>query len=81
MTIWMVGRGRRVVESDPAAVGVQDDLEVSFVDDDMMVVPAEDDELVLVGRAALCPGGEMVDLEPVAALASVPGTGEPRLGE
>jgi hypothetical protein len=50
------------VESDPAAVGVQDDLEVSFVDDDVMVIPAEDDEFVLVGSAALGPGGEMVDL-------------------
>jgi hypothetical protein len=30
-------------ESDPTAVGMQDDLEVSFVDDDMVVVPAQDD--------------------------------------
>jgi hypothetical protein len=60
---------------------MQDDLEVSFVDDDMVVVPAQDDEFVLVGTPALRPGGEMVDLEPVAALTAVPGTGEPRLSQ
>ena len=69
------------VESDPAAVGIQDDQEVAFVDDDVVVVPAQDDEFVLVGAAALGPGGEMVDLEPVAALASVSGAGQPRLSE
>ena len=63
------------MESDPAAVGVQDDLEPAFVDYDMMVKPAEDNELVLVGTAALRPGGEMVDLEPVGAGTSVGGAG------
>ena len=49
-------------ESDPALV-VEVDLQASFVDNDLMMEPAQDDEFVLVGLPSLGPGGEMVDLQ------------------
>lgn len=49
------------------------DLEASFVDDDLMVVPAEEDQVVLVGRPSLTPGDLVVGLEAVPAGAAVGG--------
>jgi hypothetical protein len=60
---------------------VNNDLEASFVDDDLMVEPAEDDQVVLVGASHLHPGGFVVDLEPVSASAPVGGTPEPGFGQ
>jgi hypothetical protein len=54
------------------------DLEASFVDDDLMVEPAEEDQVVLVGAPALTPGDHMVGLESVSAGAAVGGAG-PRI--
>ena len=48
-------------ESDALLV-LEVDLEASFVDDDLMVEPTEDDELVLVGLSAFRPGSQVVDL-------------------
>jgi hypothetical protein len=42
-----------------------------LVDDDLMVVPAEGDQIVRVGGSALAPGDEMVDLESMRAGTSV----------
>ena len=69
------------LESESSPVGVGDDFEPSFVYDDVMVEPAQDDQLGLVGPAALGPRGEMVDLETVSALTAVGGTGEPGFGQ
>jgi hypothetical protein len=38
-----------------------------LVDDDLMVVPAEGDQIVRIGFTALMPGDEMVDLESTGA--------------
>jgi hypothetical protein len=46
---------------------------VLLVDDDVVVVPAECDQIVGVGWPTLAPGGDVVDLEPVSALAAVGG--------
>jgi hypothetical protein len=60
---------------------VDDDVESSFVDHHLMVEPTQDDQVVLVGAASLHPGGFVVDLEPVAAVAPVGGTPEPVFGQ
>jgi hypothetical protein len=49
------------------------DLEASFVHDHLMAVPAEEDEIVLIGSAPFRPGDDVVSLEPVSAGASVCG--------
>jgi hypothetical protein len=67
-------------EPDPSGL-VDDDVESSFVDHNLMVEPAEDYQLVLVGAASLHPGGFVVDLEPVPGLAPVGGTPEPVSGQ
>jgi len=41
------------VESDPAVVGMQLDLESSFVDHDVMVEPTQDNQFSLVGAPTL----------------------------
>jgi hypothetical protein len=46
---------------------------VLLVDDDVVVVPAECDQIAGVGWPTLAPGGDVVDLEPVSALAAVGG--------
>ena len=56
---------------------VNNDLEASFVDHHLMVEPAEDYQLVLVGDPALAPRGLVVDLKPVPGLAAVGGTTKP----
>jgi len=67
-------------EPDPPG-GMDDDVEASFVDDNLMVKPAEDDEVVLVGASSLHPGGLVVDLESIPASAPVGGTPEPVFGQ
>lgn len=50
-------------EPDPSAVAVgEGDLVAAFVDDDLVVEPAEHYQFFLVGLPALGPWGEMVDL-------------------
>ena len=51
--------------------GVFVELEASFVDDDLMVEPAECDQILWVGPSALGPGGAVVDFDPVGGVASV----------
>jgi hypothetical protein len=46
---------------------------VLLVDDDVVVVPAEGDQIVGVCPPSLAPGGDVVDLEPVSAVAAVGG--------
>jgi hypothetical protein len=46
---------------------------VLLVDDDVVVVPAEGDQIVRVSGPSLAPGGDVVDLEPVSAVAAVGG--------
>jgi len=58
-------------ESDPTMVGVSIDLKTSLVDDNVMVEPAEGDQIIRVGRAALRPGGFMVCFQPVSGIAAV----------
>jgi hypothetical protein len=45
------------------------------MDDDLMVEPAECDQIVGIGGSALAPGDLMVDLESMVAVASVGDTG------
>jgi hypothetical protein len=47
------------------------ELEASFVDDDLMVEPAECNQFFGVGFSALGPGGFVVDFDPVGGVASV----------
>jgi hypothetical protein len=42
-----------------------------LVDDDVVVVPTEGYEIVGVGGSTLGPGGDVVDLEPISAVAGV----------
>jgi hypothetical protein len=51
------------------------DLEALFVDDDVMVEPAEGDEIVGIGGSALTPGDDVVDLESVVTGTAVSGAG------
>jgi hypothetical protein len=61
-------------ESDPTLGGLVE-LQALLVDGDMVVVPAEEDEIVLVGGPVVSdPVVVVVGLEPVAALAAVYGT-------
>lgn len=60
---------------------MEHDLEASFVDDHVVVEPAEDDQLALVGSTTFRPWGEMVDLESSAAGAAVGSAGESDLGK
>lgn len=60
---------------------MEHDFGTAFVDDDLMVVPAEDDQLTLIGPPALGPEGQMMNLEPVPAGATVGGTSESGLSE
>ena len=69
----------RLSESDPSVVGVLIDLEALFMDDYMVVVPAQEDQVVLVGGPSLGPGDHMVGLETVSAGAAVGGAGPPIL--
>jgi hypothetical protein len=41
------------------------------VDDDVVVVPTQGYEILRIGGSALGPGGDVVDLEPVSAVAGV----------
>lgn len=52
----------RSAESDPSPVGMEDDLEIPLVDDHLMMEPAEDDQIVLIGPTTLGPRLQMVDL-------------------
>jgi hypothetical protein len=54
-------------------------LESLLVDDDLMMEPAERYQIVGVGLSAFRPGDDVVDLEPVSALAAVGGAGVPVL--
>jgi hypothetical protein len=47
------------------------DLVATFVDDDLMVEPTQDDQFVLIGLPTPGPRCEMVDLEPVLGDAAV----------
>jgi hypothetical protein len=47
-----------------------------LMDDDLMVIPAQGDEIVRVCGPALAPGDEMVDLESMVAGTSVGPAGE-----
>ena len=58
-------------EADASVLGVAVEGVAVLVDDDVVVVPAEGDQIVRVGGSALAPGGDVVDLEPVSAVAGV----------
>ena len=60
-------------EPDSSVFGVAVDLESSLVDDDVVVVPAEGDQILGVGGPALRPGDDVMGLEPVSAVAAVGG--------
>ena len=53
--------------------GVAVEVVAVLVDDDVVVVPAEGDQIVGVGLSVLAPGGDVVDLEPVSAGTAVGG--------
>jgi hypothetical protein len=55
---------------------VQHDLETSFVDDHVVMEPAEDHQLTLVGPPTLSPRCEVMDLETMPARAAISGTCE-----
>lgn len=63
----------RSFESDSSVFGVGVGLVSVLVDGDVVVVPADDDEVLLVGVPVLGPGGEMVGFETVSAGAAVDG--------
>lgn len=71
----------RSPESDPLVVRVFVGLEASVVDDYLMVVPADEDHVFLVGRSAFSPRGEMVRFQPLSAVTSVHGAAVPVLAE
>jgi hypothetical protein len=52
-------------------------LKASLVDDNLVVVPAQGDEVLRVGGSVFAPWDEMVDLETVGALTSVCPTAVP----
>jgi hypothetical protein len=58
-------------------VGMTVGGESLLVDDDLMVEPAEGDQIVGVCASVLAPGDEMVDLESMVAGTAVGPTGEP----
>jgi hypothetical protein len=49
-------------------------LEPVLVDGDVMVVPAEGDQIPRVGPPTLTPGNDVVDLEPIPTVAAVDDT-------
>jgi hypothetical protein len=51
--------------------GVFVELEALFVDDDLMVEPAERNQVFGIGFSALGPGGFVVDFDPVGGVASI----------
>ena len=59
-------------ESDPAAISRwKVDLETSFVNDYLVMEPAENDEIFLICLASSRPGDEMMDLETTTRVAPV----------
>jgi hypothetical protein len=58
-------------ESDSPGFGVFVELEALFVDDDLMVEPAECDQVFGIGFSALGPGGFVVDFDPIGGVASI----------
>ena len=58
-------------ESDPPVVGVSEDFEASFVDDNSMVEPAKGDQIFRVGGSASTPGDDVMDLETVTTVTAV----------
>jgi hypothetical protein len=59
------------LEPDPAAVGVEYDFETSFVDYDVVMKPAENDQLFGVGPPTLGPRSQVVDLKSAVTVAPV----------
>jgi hypothetical protein len=57
--------------------GVAVGLEASLVDDDLVVEPAEGDQVLGIGGSALAPGDDVVDLEPVGVGTAVGSAGVP----
>jgi hypothetical protein len=55
------------MESDPSVFGMVIGGESLLVDDDLMVEPAEGDEILGVCGSALAPGDLVVDLEAMVA--------------
>ncbi len=51
--------------------GVRVDVEAFAVNNDVVVVPAEDGEVVRVGAAAMAPGGDVVRLKAIPGGATV----------
>lgn len=63
-------------ESDSSAIAEREhDLVAAFVDDYLMMEPAQDDQVCLVGLSTSGPGRQMMDLETVLPGASVATTG------
>jgi hypothetical protein len=58
-------------ESDSAVFWVFVGLEALFVDGDVVVEPAESDQVVWVGSSSLGPGDPVVDFDPVGRIAPV----------
>ena len=52
-SVGWVGSGLGPVEADSSVVGMSVDLEASLVDDDVVVEPAEGDQIIGIGRTAL----------------------------
>jgi hypothetical protein len=63
------------MESDPSVFGMVIGGESLLVDDDLMVEPAEGDEILGVCGSALAPGDLVVDLEAMVAVAAVGSAG------
>jgi hypothetical protein len=59
------------VQSIPPVLGMPVGLEPMLMDRDVMVVPAECDQIRRVGSAAVTPRKDVVDLEPASAVAAV----------
>jgi hypothetical protein len=60
-------------ESDPSVIWVSEGLESSFVNHDMMVEPAESDQVVGLGRPAFAPGDDVMCLESIVGITAVAG--------
>ena len=61
------------LEADASVAGVGLDGVVPLVDHNMVVEPAEGDEIVWFCGSAFRPGCDVVDLKPVSAVAGVAG--------
>jgi hypothetical protein len=57
------------------------DLIASFVNDDLMVKPAQHDQVDLIGLSAASPRLQVMDLEPASGFTSVGTTPESVLGQ